>query len=113
MDNPSFYGFRPAGGRCGADQVPVRRHVATAYQAAPGAVNVDLNIGDAVKRQTDGSVIIGVEGATNALLGVIVGISQYYDAGLGALRKSDKLPGGTAYASADRRSELLILPFQG
>jgi hypothetical protein len=108
MDNIAIYGFRPFVGRYSADAPIVEKFVATAYQAAPGAVNVDLNIGDPVIRVSDGSVAIAVAGATNPVHGVIVGVPRIWDAGLGAVRPSDKVPGGTAWTSIDRQTRVLV-----
>jgi hypothetical protein len=99
MDNPAIYGLRPYLGRYSTDYPVQSKFVATTYQAAPGAVNVDLNIGDPVIRVSDGSVAIAVAGATNPIYGVIVGVERIWDAGLGAMRPSDKVPGGTAWAT--------------
>lgn len=113
MDNVALYGFRPYIGRYDAVEAAVQKFVATAYQAAPGAVNVDLNIGDPVIRVSDGSVAIAVAGATNPVYGIIVGVVGVYDSALGAMRPSDKVPGGTTWSSIDRQTKVLVLPVQG
>jgi hypothetical protein len=113
MDNPAIYGLRPYLGRYSTDYPVQSKFVATTYQAAPGAVNVDLNIGDPVIRVSDGSVAIAVAGATNPIYGVIVGVERIWDAGLGAMRPSDKVPGGTAWASIDRQTRVLVRLAQG
>jgi hypothetical protein len=113
VDNPAIYGLRPYVGRYSSDNPVVQKFVATAYQAAPGAVNVDLNIGDPVIRVSDGSVAIAAAGATNPIFGVIVGVRQVWDAGLGAVRPSDKVPGGTVWASIDRQTQVLVRLAQG
>jgi hypothetical protein len=113
MDNVAIYGFRPYQGRYSADAPIVPKFVATTYQAAPGAVNVDLNIGDPVIRVSDGSVAIAVAGATNPVYGIIVGVPRVWDAGLGAVRPSDRVPGGTAWTSIDRQTQVLVRLAQG
>lgn len=113
MDNVSLYGFRPHAGRFSSVEAAVQKFVATAYQAAPGGTNVDLNIGDPVIRVSDGSVAIAVAGATNPVYGIIVGVVGVWDAGLGAMRPSDKVPGATTWSSIDRQTKVLVLPVQG
>lgn len=113
MDNPAIYGLRPFFGRYSADAPAQRAFVATAYQASPGGTNVDLNIGDPVIRVSDGSVAIAVAGAGNAIYGVIVAVEKIWDAGLGATRPSDKVPGGTVWASIDRQTRVLVRLAQG
>jgi hypothetical protein len=112
-DNIAIYGLRPFIGRYSSDAPIVEKFVATAYQAAPGAVNVDLNIGDPVIRTTTGSVAIAVAGATNPVYGVIVGVPRVWDSGLGAVRPSDRVPGGTAWTSIDRQTRVLVRLAQG
>jgi hypothetical protein len=111
VDNPARYGFRPVKGIQSADFVPVWRDVASAYQAAPGGTNVDLNLGDPVIRVNDGTVAIA--GVTGVIYGVIVGFGFYWNAALGRMEPGNKLPGGTTYASFDRRSRVLVLPVFG
>lgn len=111
MDNVALYGFRPYLGRFSPDEAVVQKFVATAYQGQASAVNVDLNIGDPVIRVSDGSVAIAA--ATGPIYGIIVGVVGIYDAALGAMRPSDKVPGGTTWSSIDRQTKVLVLPVQG
>lgn len=108
-DNEIKYGLRwmkAFGGR--SDLQPFRCFVATAYQAAPGAVNVDLHVGDPVKRVSDGSVAFCA--ATEAPYGVIASIGPYYDAGLGTMKFGSFLPGATAWTGTDRASVVYVVP---
>lgn len=81
--------------------------VASAYQAAPGATNVNLWPGDPVTKIGDGTVILAVAGGQ--IDGVIVGIAPFYD-GV-SMRFGDSLPGTTpAYGTnLDRQSVLYIV----
>lgn len=109
MDNAARYGLRPFQGRVGADAKLVWRDVASGYQAAPGAVNVNLNIGDPVIRVSDGTVAIAT--GTGVCHGVIVAIGNYWNAARGLMEPTNVLPGGTAYGSIfERRSRVLIAP---
>lgn len=109
MDNPVRYGLRPFKGRAGADFAPVWRDVASGYQAAPGAVNVNLNIGDPVIRVSDGTVAIAT--GTGVCHGVIIAIGPYWNAARGLMEPTSVLPGGTVYGSVfERRSRVLIMP---
>lgn len=109
-DNEIRYGFRwQKGFGSRTDCEPFRAFVATGYQAAPGAVNVDLNVGDVVKRVSDGSVSLCV--AAEAPYGVIVGIAPYYDTSLGAMKIGNSLPGGTAWGTlTERQSVVWVVP---
>jgi len=111
-DNAILYGFRWQKGAFGrADMMPREAFVASAYQAAPGAVNVDLNVGDPIKLVSDGSVALAAAG--DALHGIIVGGFQYYDSNLGVVIPGRKLPGGTAWTGFGNRSRLMYVPFAG
>lgn len=108
-DNPGLYGFRWVKSRTGSG-IPVVEYyaVASAYQAAPGGVNVDLNIGDPVKKVNDGTVALAA--ATDAIFGIIADIAPYWD-GTKKVR-SNRLPGGTTYGSLlDRESRVGIILF--
>lgn len=95
-DNPALYGFRWVESRTGSGYPVTHRFpVASAYQAAPGGVNVDLNVGDPVKKVNDGTVALCAAG--DATFGIIVGISPYFDGSKMVRGKS--LPGGTTYGS--------------
>lgn len=119
MDNPiDFYGFRPHSTVYGAAKLsPVEGYVATGYQAAVnGGGNVDLNIGDPVRKLSTGyyEIADGNEGGGGGetIFGIIVGIKQYYDGT--RIVSGTKLPGGTAYGTVlDRKSIILVQPVQG
>lgn len=111
-DNEIRYGFRwMKGFGSRTDLQPFRAFVATAYQAAPGSVNVDLNVGDPVKRVSDGSVALAVAGDT--AYGVITSIGPYYDSSLGAMKFGSSLPGATAWTGVDRQSVVYVVPVLG
>lgn len=112
-DNQINYGFRWQRSQLGrADSQPNEEFVASGYQAAPGAVNVDLNVGDVVKRAADGSLTLCV--ATEAAYGVIDYIYPSWDAVNNVMRFTGSLPGGTAWGTVqDRRSRLGVIPVAG
>jgi hypothetical protein len=112
-DNIAIYGFRPYVGRYSSDFPVVEKFTATGYQAAPGAVNVDLNIGDPVIRVSDGSIAIAVAGATNPVYGIVMGVPSIWDASLGAMRPSDKVPGATAWSVISRQPRITVCRVQG
>lgn len=107
-DNAALYGFRWVGNRKGVSQPkPQRVYVATGYQASPGGVSVDLNVGDPVKKVSDGTVALCAAG--DATYGIIIGVDPYWDGAKFA--RSNRLPGGTAWGTVqERKSKLLILP---
>lgn len=113
MDNVAIYGLRPATGKYCCDEVTLQKFVASAYQAAPGGTNVDLNVGDPVIRVSDGSVAIAVAGATNPIHGIVASVVRIWDAGLGAMRPSDKVPGATTWATIDRQTLITVYPVLG
>lgn len=110
-DNPAKYGFRWQQNRGGANMKPLRVRVASGYQAAPGAVNVDLNVGDPVKKVNDGTVALCAAG--DATFGIVVGIGPYYvGAPINAMVSGGvSLPGGTTYGTLlERQSFIYIVP---
>jgi hypothetical protein len=111
MDNVATYGFRPYRSR-GAKLDPIKCLVATGYQAAPGAVNCDLNIGDPVALVSTGTVALMGAGSAAKGYGVIVGVAPYWDGS--AMQPTNKLPGGTAWGTIqERASYVYVLPFWG
>lgn len=95
MDNLVRYGFRVAKGRFATQApIPVKMKVASGYQAAPGAVNVPLRIGDPVGLVNDGTVALAAAGGGAAIFGVIVEVFPYWDGT--KMVFGDRLPGGTA-----------------
>ncbi len=97
---------------------PLQLPVATAYQAAiNGGGNVDLNIGDIV-RIVNGFIELadGSEGAGGgeSIYGVIVAVRPFFDTTIGqvgALKPTNRLPGGTVYGTnLDRQSLVQVVP---
>jgi hypothetical protein len=109
MDNQALYGFRWVKSRTGSGTpAPEWVSVASAYQAAPGGVNVDLNIGDPVKKVNDGTVALAAAG--DAIFGIVCDVGPYWD-GTKKVR-ANRLPGGTTYGSVfDRESKVAIYLF--
>lgn len=108
-DNPAFYGFQWVKSRTGSG-IPVLEvnSVASAYQAAPGGVNVDLNIGDPVKKVNDGTVALAAAG--DAIFGIVYHIYPYWDGQKKV--NNNRLPGGTTYGTnQDRESRVAIALF--
>lgn len=109
MDNVARYGFRAFEGR-NAPLHSLSRPmvVATGYQASPGGTDVDLHIGDPVRRLADGSIALAVAG--DDLYGAIVGFNPYWDGT--RMQPTSYLPGGTVWGTIEaRRSEALVVPF--
>lgn len=113
MANANKYGFRWVSSLQGAsppDVIPMR--VASGYQAAPGAVNVDLNVGDPVIMVSDGTVALAAAG--NATFGVIAGIKPYWNATKSRLEFGTSLPGGTTYTGTEEQvSTVNVIPVAG
>lgn len=110
-DNASLYGFRwqKIMGAGQGDLQPIRCPVASAYQAAPSATNVDLNVGDPVKRVSDGTVALCAAG--DATYGIIVGIAPFWDSVQKVMRFGNALPGGTTYGTVvPRQSFVWVVP---
>jgi hypothetical protein len=113
MANANKYGFRWVRAMQGSTvPKPQQMRVASGYQAAPGAVNVDLNIGDPVIMVSDGTVALAAAG--NATFGVVVGIKPYWNATKGRLEFGTALPGGTTYTGTEEQvSTVHVLPVAG
>jgi hypothetical protein len=110
-DNTADYGFRWKQSRFSSG-LPNFEYfpVASAYQAAPGGVNVDLNIGDPVKKVTDGTVALCAAG--DATFGIVAAIAPYFDGS--RMARSNRLPGGTTYGSnLERQSFVGIILLAG
>lgn len=114
MSNPYKYGFRwITAGQYGRPMPqPQEARFATGYQGAiNGGSNVDLNIGDPVRRLNSGyfEIADGNEGGSGGedLYGVIVGFKQYYSATEGRIISAPhSVPGGTAYGTILERSTI-------
>jgi len=110
-DNPQMYGFRYHGSRVGMDYKPERVRVASGYQGADvNAASCNLNVGDVVKKVSDGTVALAA--GTDAFFGVIVNILPYYDGS--KMRWNKFLPGNTVYGTVlERQSFVEIVPVAG
>lgn len=109
-DNAVRYGFTWYRTRAGGTAPkPLRVRVASGYQGSVSSVNVDLQIGEPVKKVSDGTVAHAAAG--DAIFGVVVGVGPYYNSTLGAMLPSNRLPGGTtATVGTDRESAVYIIP---
>lgn len=94
-NNTSLYGFRWVKAQTGELYGPPleRRRVASAYQAAPSATNVDLNAGDPIKYVSDGTIALCAAG--DATYGIIAGFGPVDFTGSTFSAFNKKLPGGT------------------
>lgn len=110
-DNLLRYGFRPFKGMYSSEEKLEEWPVASAYQAAPGAVNVPLRVGDPVSRVSDGTVALTA--ATARTYGIIVGVSNVYDAVAGAPGPSRTVPGGTTWSGLVNQTKVLVMPVKG
>lgn len=113
MANTNKYGFRWVSALQGTSPPkPIPMRVASGYQAAPGGVNVDLNVGDPVIMVSDGTVALAAAG--NPTFGVICGIKPYWDAARSRLTFGTALPGGTTYTGTEEQvSTVNVIPVAG
>lgn len=112
-DNLVRYGFRPWKGQYSSEEKLEEWPVASAYQAAPGAVNVPLRVGDPVSRVSDGTVALTAAGSSTRTYGVIMGVVQVYDSSIGAPRPSINVPGGTTWSGLVNQTKVLVMPVKG
>ncbi len=123
MANRIKYGFRGARPLAGKSCLQTERWpIASGYQGAiQGGTNVDVNVGDVVKRLAsgylsiaEGSEITSYNPATvdaDTPVGVVVGFEAYFDGT--DMKPTDKLPGGTVYGTNfARQSFALVVPVQ-
>lgn len=112
-NNAALYGARFQYSRGGPNEKVMRVRVASAYQASPGGVSVDLNVGDPIKKVNDGTIALCAAG--DAIFGWVAGIGQYYSAAIGGIVPGGvSLPGGTTYGSVlERQSFVFITPAAG
>ena len=110
-NNMALYGFRWQRSRFDVLELTERAYVASAYQAAPSAINVDLRPGDPVVKVSDGTVALAAAG--NATYGIVAGIGQYFDGEV--MRPGGaSLPGGTTWGTlSERISVVHIIPVAG
>lgn len=124
MANRAENGFKFVRGINGSRDTPEPEQwpIASGYQGAiQGGGNVDVNVGDLVKRLSTGylSIAEGTEitsynpGTVNADIpvGVVVGFSPYFDGTV--MQPTSVLPGGTVYGTNfTRQSFALVVPIQ-
>lgn len=121
MDNVKRYGIRWSTGYNGKPHPqPIEMAVASAanFSISGYGTNVNLNVGDPVKLNTDGTVSLAggnENGQTSqAIWGIVVGMGgQGYFNGTRMVR-SQNLPSGVTYGTAiDRQSKVLVVPASG
>lgn len=106
-DNVAKYGFRFFRSRSGSGTpTPEERFLASAYQAAPGGTNVDINIGDPLTLVNDGSLAIATAGSSGRISHICVGVKQYYDGT--RMRSGDRVPGGQGVYGTNLERQTLI-----
>ena len=112
--NARYYGFRwyrNTQGNC--QPKPELCRIASGYQASPGGTNVDLNIGDPVKRISTGfvDIVSGTEGTPEDIYGIIIAVNPYFTGD--RMQPTSVLPGGTTYVGNERQSTVLVCPAAG
>lgn len=111
-DNPHFYGFRPVKGHESYPYQIQRMRVASGYSPTVSGNNVNVNVGDPVKKVSDGTVALCAAG--DAVYGVVTAIRQYYDTNLGRMNFRKYLPFNTVYGTnLERTSFVEIVLAQG
>lgn len=117
-DNAVRYGFRWVRSRFGAMNPAIREAwVATSasFDVNSGASNVYLGEGDPLLQQSGGSATLALGAETtpsSTILGVVMGIKQYYDAAAGALTaKGPGIPSDLAWGTnLARQSRVYYCP---
>lgn len=114
-DNRHLYGFRWHGNlEGGCCPKPIEFTVKTAFDFSTQAGGaVDLNVGDPVVMDTDGTVILATAavGAAQNLFGVVASINNAKVDANGYSRPASFLPVGTTWATEALRSKVGIIPF--
>jgi len=115
-NNTHLYGFRFYQGGSGRDRpTGIEMQVANAYQAKADdtSTSVDLNVGDPVKLVSDGTVALA--NTTDVPFGIITGILNVYNSGVGAVQPINRVPGATAPGTTviDRFTRVLVTPCAG
>lgn len=90
----------------------IRERIASGYSpsANPGAVTVDLQPGDPLKRAADGTLELAQAG--EAICGILVGTAFYWDGSV--MTPNNKYPAGTTYGSVlERASYVHYIPVAG
>lgn len=119
MANPHRYGFRFLKNRWGGDTPEITTgFLASGYQPSNGAVTVNLNIGDPVKRLDSGAFALATPGelddddADERVFGVVAGFPQVLING--AVRPNAYYPSGTVYGSnLDAQTLVQVIPAEG
>lgn len=118
MPNRVQYGFTWSRAFNGGKACPAgeEMQVASGFQGSvTGGGNVDLNRGDPVGLLSTGMIALsdGTEGTEIAVFGIIVGFRPYLEPSIGsngALKPTNRLPGGTVYSNDEDRSIALVVP---
>lgn len=110
MDNPHEYGLRLYKSHEGVAAAAYQRvRVASGYSPTVGGNNVNVNIGDVVKKVNDGTVALAAAG--DAPYGVVTHIHAYYNGTRMTFGKN--LPFNTVYGTnLERQSFVTIVPVQ-
>ena len=111
-NNTHYYGFRPfignpfKGGR--STPPAMEMTVASAYQAQDdgSGLSVDLNVGDPVKRVSDGTIALA--NTTEAVYGIIAGFGPYWNGS--KMVPTNYLPGGTTWTLEARKPVVYVIP---
>lgn len=115
-NNTYNYGFRWHANAYGKTDRPqyLKCRLASAYDAAPGGVHVNIRPGDWVKPVSDGTVALAVAGDTT-LLGVVSHVGPYYDSGIGEMVIADSIPyaQGAYGSNFDRETTVFVIPAIG
>lgn len=114
-NNTYNYGFRWHSNLLGGTEPkPIRKTLASAYDAAPGGVHVNIRPGDVVKPVSDGTMALAVAGDIT-IYGVVSHVGPYYDSGVGEMVIADSIPYGQgAYGTnVDRETAIWVIPALG
>jgi len=117
MDNVKRYGFRWARGYNRNSHPDVFEYPATSgalFQVAGVPTNLNLNVGDPVRLDVNGGVVLagGNENAatSQAPFGVVMGFGPYFNGN--RMVRSPVLPSNVTYGtSLERQSKVLVTPF--
>lgn len=118
MDNLSLRGFRFYSTLSGsATPVTLPGFVDTleSFDVASGGSNCTLTAGDLVRRKASGGweQADGSEATAESVGAVVHSVGNYWDAGLGRMRPTDKLPSDVAWGTnLERRSTIRLIPVE-
>ena len=116
-DNAYQYGFRWHSFLHGGTgkPAPVKKRLASglAITANPGAVSVDLNVGDPIKLVNDGTVTLAAAG--DSIYGVVCGIGpvDFVGSAVGSAWNTKVPSGTTGTVGGDREIYVHVLPVAG